>query len=462
MKGNKRNLFIFFLEMLIVFMIIDFLMTIVASGVASSTLLYKYGNDLIVEIFYSLTILIVMLLFKNSYVFTEKKERFWSSILLAVPMIVISLYNFAYSILSLGSFNIASFINMLIFCIFVGIAEEFLCRGWLQNEFIERYSSNKKEIIVSIILSSLIFGFMHIVNISVQTVFETIIQIINATTLGFLLGSIYYKTKNIWSVIFLHAFYDFSIMLGEIDMVKNCTYTNPSLTASIVESFGVLIISLLWVLGAIYVLNKCNFDKKKKEHSNNIIIIIMGFIFVILLIPLNRFIPNYDSYKVCYRYNETDKFTNYIVHYPVKDNYEIKYVKNSFGDDESLIENEYTFNIYKNNNDQIVVKNMNTSYERVLKYKDVLGYEVFEKEEEFIIVIWTGENESTLYVSDLFSKININDNNSFIDSISFNEYVFPRLDKIGYIENNNDEYVYSVSRDNDSFVIMNDEIFIIN
>ena len=462
MKENKRSIIVYFLEMLLVFLIIDFFMTIVAGGVASSTLFHKYGNDLITEIFYSFAILIVMLLFKNSYVFTEKKDNFWNGVMLAIPMLVISIYNFCYSIMGLGSFNLANFLNMIVFCIFVGIAEEFLCRGWLQNEFIERFSHNKKEIIVSIILSSLVFGCMHIVNVSFQTTFETIIQIINATTLGFLLGSIYYKTKNIWSVIFLHSFYDFSIMLGEIDMIKDCTYAEPTLSISIYESLGVLLISFLWVIGAIYVLRKCEFDEKPKKHNNNILIIIMGFIFVILLIPFNRFIPKYEDYKICYHYNEINMFDDYIIHYPNKEKYDIEYTKNDFSDEKELIEIDYGFSLYKNGEEKLVIENTNTTFKRVLEYKDIKGYEIFESKDSFNIVIWTGENESTLYVSNSIEKNNINNNNSYIKDIKFKNFVFPELSKIGYISNQDDNYVYAVSENNDEFVIIDKKLFVIN
>ena len=68
MKSNKKNIVIYFLEMLIVFIILDLLMTLTASLVGSSSLFYNYGDELIVELFYAFSILIVMLLFKNSYV----------------------------------------------------------------------------------------------------------------------------------------------------------------------------------------------------------------------------------------------------------------------------------------------------------------------------------------------------------------------------------------------------------
>ena len=44
-----------------------------------------------------------------------------------------------------------------------------------------------------------------------QTLFETIMQVLQTTSVGILLGAIYFRTKNIWSVVALHGFYDFAI-----------------------------------------------------------------------------------------------------------------------------------------------------------------------------------------------------------------------------------------------------------
>ena len=49
-----------------------------------------------------------------------------------------------------------------------------------------------------IFFSGLIFGGMHITNVLYgQTLFDTLIQIAQATSVGVLLGAIYYRTKNI-------------------------------------------------------------------------------------------------------------------------------------------------------------------------------------------------------------------------------------------------------------------------
>ena len=151
MNKNKKSMFMFFLKMLLIFLVLDVIMSIAASSMMVSSFVYKYGRELIVEIFYAISILIVMLLFKNSYVFSSKRDKFISGIMLALPMLIMSIISFMVNILSINDFSLASFINMLIFSIFIGIAEEFLCRGWLLNEFLERFSNSKKEVITSIV-----------------------------------------------------------------------------------------------------------------------------------------------------------------------------------------------------------------------------------------------------------------------------------------------------------------------
>ena len=56
----------------------------------------------------------------------------------------------------IDSVNIPVVLNLAIYCLLIGLVEEFLCRGWLLNEFLERFSNSKKNIIISIVLSSLV------------------------------------------------------------------------------------------------------------------------------------------------------------------------------------------------------------------------------------------------------------------------------------------------------------------
>ena len=461
MRKNKRqNIIVYFLKMLFIFVALDLFMMICAALITNSSLGYKYGADLIMELFYGLFILIVMLLFKNSYVFTSRQEKFGVGVKLAIPMLIVAGINLISSVASLESFSFIKFINILVLSIFVGVAEEFLCRGWLQNEFIERYSDNKNNVIISIVLSSLVFGFMHIMNLGTQTVFETILQVINAVALGLLLGSIYYKTKNIWSVIFLHALYDFAIFLGEMNLVKDCTYNTPTFGVTLVNCFGIIVVSAIWVLSAILVLRKTDFPRKKakKRINNSIIIASIMIAFVLLFLPIEKLVPEYEDYKVCYDYNTIESFNNYTTHYPSYDRYYIESKKED--------SDEYNYNFeFSINNGRVVIKNLITNISVTLKYKNVINLEVLENETDYLIVVHTYENESTIYYSDYLDKAEIINEDYYLDGIksSFKKFEFPEVSNVGYItlDDTGYKYPFIVSVNSDYFIIKNGELYLI-
>ena len=75
MEENKKRKSIgrFFIKMFLIFTILDVFMMEFANIIVSNTSFYKYGEDLLWEVFYAILVLVVMLLFHNSYVFTDKK-----------------------------------------------------------------------------------------------------------------------------------------------------------------------------------------------------------------------------------------------------------------------------------------------------------------------------------------------------------------------------------------------------
>ena len=156
-------------------------------------------------------------------------------------------------------------------CLFKGVYEEFLCRGWLFNEFLERFGHTKKQVLLSIILSSLIFGGIHFVNYfsTSQGLLVTLAQIIQASASGMFLASLYYRNKNIWSVIILHALYDFAIFLGSSTLIKDCTTGTISSGMSSFLITNSVLIAIFFILGTVAVLRKSDrwneLPSKKKD-----------------------------------------------------------------------------------------------------------------------------------------------------------------------------------------------------
>ena len=100
-KKEKRNIYFYFITMIVVFIAVNILCQILPNLIAMNINYSKYGSELLFEILFAFIILIVMLLFKNSYVFTEKKMKFKDSVLLGLPMLILIGINLYGSISSL-------------------------------------------------------------------------------------------------------------------------------------------------------------------------------------------------------------------------------------------------------------------------------------------------------------------------------------------------------------------------
>ena len=177
-----------------------------------------------------------------------------------------------------------SIINLIVGCFFVGVAEEFLCRGWLLNEFLERFGDTKKGVWYSIFVSGIIFGLIHLGNIYSmgQSVPQTIIQVISAAGTGIVFGLIYYKTKNIWSVVVLHGLWDFSIFLSDVAPVSG--------TIESVSSFTIVgaIFSILMVAAELLNLIPYIKDIDAKPKKGSVILCSgIGIVFCIIFTMLS-------------------------------------------------------------------------------------------------------------------------------------------------------------------------------
>lgn len=458
---NKKSIFIYFIKMLIVFVLIDSIITILPGFISNNITYNKYGTELLLEIIYAALVLIVMLLFKNSYVFTDKKQKFFKSITYGFPMLIIAGISLIGSLSSLDGFNLGNFINLLLLTIFIGIAEEFLCRGWLQNEFIERYGDTKKHIILSILFSSLIFGLIHLSNIIAgQDVFTTIIQVIQATSAGLLLGSVYYKTKNIWAVIFLHSIYDFSLMLGDMNLIKDCTFNTPTTGIIVYNTFSTLVLSAINIVGALLVFKRTNLKDKTKviDKNDKRLVSILISLFVVLMLPFQVFITGYEDYQVCYNFNsKTFNYNSIETHYPYHNKYIVDYKRDVYVGENDKIETHYLYEFFINNDGLLEVRNKNNNDFVVLDYKNIKSFEVIENFNSYLVIINSTSSETKIYYSNFLYKSSLSNTQSFLDEFkkSFKTYDVPLIKEIGYMTLSNENYKYPlfISETMDKYII---------
>ena len=421
----------------------------------------KYGLEFVVEAFLAILALIIMIHDGNSYVFTQKREKFKKSVLLGFPILLFACLHLVISITEIKNFNLSNFLNLILYTFSIGVFEEFIFRGWILNEFLENYGDSRKKVFISILLSSLIFGLIHFDNVLVvQELIYTIFQILNATAMGFLLGTIYFRTKNIWSVIFLHAFWDFSILLSEVGLIKDCTMQITTNAVLIYYIYGIIITMLLWFIFSLILfkgskVNKLinpNYEiteeeKNKEKKSMRILYICFISIVIINFIPINEDkIDGYAESRICYSFEEK-KLESITTHYPYSDKFFVEY-------------NSYKFELFTEDG-EITFKNANTNDNIYFKDYFISDYELIDYENYFVIILYDNDNQKVYYQKIDKSMLSNNDILKQIES-SFKIFNVPKIEMMGYLTDEQNKYPLLKSALDELFIIdENDNVFLV-
>lgn len=451
MKNNKLlKLIIVVLIGLILFYGILLFWGSPLAGIIYRTIFYgKYSTTFIAEIVLLIFALLLIFIRKKGYIFKEKNEGFKAAIKRGMPLLVISIILFCYSLIDLLSANQLNFPNLLsliFLCLAIGFAEELIFRGWLQNEILEKYGNTRKQVIICIIISGIIFGCAHVTNVfSGQDIITTLMQVLQSSAIGILLASAYYVSKNIWSVIFLHAFYDFAALLGEVNNFKDCIMSDDitvvALTITIIMS---LIYAFIYLIGAYYNLQRTNINKllneevtkeildkdyeNRKKANNLLVILIIALFGVSFVSPKDELLNR----QICYEYEEID----------------ISGKMNFFLNQDSFNIDNYKLSI-KNN--KLVIANELDSYD--ININDVEDFIVFNNNELYTIVI---NSIDGIYIS----NITINDINENIGD-TFIKYEVPDIMAIGYLETENIKYPLLKTTISDYFIIKDNKAMVI-
>ena len=430
-KKKRMNIVLYTILMLAIFLVVT---EVIIYGYGADFMLdavtnYPQGTLVIGEAILASMVLIVMLLFKNAYVFTQKKEPIKVGLFYGRFYIIgIIFFSVIFGMGLIGSVSIKSLFNVFVGALLVGVCEEFLCRGWLLNEFLERYGDTKKGVWYSIIISGIIFGLIHLGNFFVgQDLVSTITQILNASVVGIVLGLIYYKTKNIWSVIVLHGLWDFSLFLGDLmPVTKSTEIFNSFSVVGIVFSVLMILAQLLIIVPHIKDIDAVPERKKVKKYSN------IGFALYIVftLVGGTAGMKMGDDYK--YDEIELERFAitrdNYL-EYSI--NHKKDIVETSTDELGNVITNtkteEFKFK-YTYEDNKTVIVNDNTKDKIEIECEQLIDFIVLEDTEYFVLAYedYQGNNNSFLYYS-YIKKEELSNDKEYLESIKkgFKKFLLP-------------------------------------
>lgn len=457
MKERKKpNIVLYTIFMVIIFLLITegFIWGYGGKLLLNTILNYPKGQLVISEAVLAVLVLIVMLIFKNSYVFSQKKEKLRTGLFYGLFYIIGSIFfMLLFGLVAGGLFSGLTLLNLILGCLLVGICEEFLCRGWLLNEFLERFGDTKKGVWYSIIISGFIFGLIHLGNIFTvgQAIPTTILQVINAAATGIIFGIIYYKTKNIWSVILLHGFWDFSLFLGEVAPVSS-TIATESTFSIITIIFTILMVGteLINIIPHIK-----DIDAKPKK-APVIIFATFGIFFYIIFM----LITSYSSST----FGDTYEFGNLsLENYAItKDNYQEYKINYEYNFE------KYSFTLSKNNKNNLLLTNNNTDYIIEIECNTLYDYIIMEENNYYVLAYVDYKNSNNVYLNYMYlPKEELSNEDDYLISIKNNikKYLISTISELVVLSDyeNDISYIATYDADYGYYVLVNeDEMSILN
>lgn len=168
----------------------------------------------------------------------------------------------------ISSIDFSNALLLLIACLLVGFAEEFVFRGYLQPVFLKKYISCKNGTFLGVLFPAIFFGVSHLLNLTVNdNVPQVIGQSIYAIFIGFFFGVVLLKTNKLIPLAITHGLINFFFLFGLLPSLNN--NTEPAVAMALSEQIvaaaaPLIIFTPLFVIGLI-LLRKINKDDVQKK-----------------------------------------------------------------------------------------------------------------------------------------------------------------------------------------------------
>ena len=133
--------------------------------------------------------------------------------------------------------------------ILVGVAEELVFRGIIAKTLLERYGTARAGVWKACLVSGVLFGAAHLSNLLGSEPFGVLMQCVFAGSLGVLFAAIYFRTGNLWVLVFLHGAQDAaSLLAGGLYGTENMSTAVSSYDSTMLLSVLVYLIPTFFLL----------------------------------------------------------------------------------------------------------------------------------------------------------------------------------------------------------------------
>lgn len=161
-------------------------------------------------------VFLALLLNEGYRVLNPIQKPFWKSMLFIIPPLLVVVNNMPILSMIWGDAYVVHsapvyWVWFSLECLAIGLFEELAFRGVIFLMFAEKRHTTRKGLFWSLILTSAVFGAVHLANVLMGAgIGGVILQIGYSFLIGAMCSVVLLKTRNIWLCVLLHAIYDFS------------------------------------------------------------------------------------------------------------------------------------------------------------------------------------------------------------------------------------------------------------
>ena len=154
-------------------------------------------------------------------------------------------------------------IGFIFYNLAIAVSEEFLFRGAMFTQMLDSWKNKKSFIWVAILISSIIFGLRHFLNLitTPNTLITTIGQVLFTFMAGFYLCAVYLRTRNVWVCIIIHFLED--LFTGFWAIVSSSAATAQTVDGTIGNMVMLIAVHSIYVISGVIMLK----SKKWKYES---------------------------------------------------------------------------------------------------------------------------------------------------------------------------------------------------
>ena len=177
---------------------------------------------------------------KDDYFKGRNKDKFCITYIAIVTLIL--------GLINLIPFDISidiSVLSVIVTMFFVSLMEELIFRGCVYKICEAKWGGKK-----AVILSSILFGFIHIINVLNDDIAVVALQIAYATSIGVVFAILIYKKQGIYLSILAHAVINITANIGATETI-----------------YKEIIFSVICVIFAVIVVVKYNLAVKNPEED---------------------------------------------------------------------------------------------------------------------------------------------------------------------------------------------------